>query len=173
MKGRPETAIENPNYLADMVEVLAYLTDEELAWLTHPRDGLHTVSRYLPTPADVHAFLRDRKARLEAVRPAPTNWRKLAPDDPAAPWNAEPDADRKARLVKQLLGYNPSPQAQMLERARSATPTAPTPQELRDLKLKTPAAPPSSRLKALLREQGYPVPTGEETAQNEGAASAP
>lgn len=172
MKGRPETAIENPNYLADMVEVLAYLTDEELGWLTHPRDGLHTVSRYLPTPADVHAFLRDRKARLEAVRPAPTNWRKLGADDPAAPWNAETDYERKARLVQQLLGYNPAPQAQMLERARAGAPTAPTAQELRDLKLKTPAAPPSSRLKALLREQGYPVLTPEEGPHDDGAASA-
>jgi hypothetical protein len=95
MKGRPETNIENPDYTAEMVEVLSHLTPDEHQALTEPRDGLQTVSRYLPTPADVHGFLRDRRARLDAIRPAATTYKKLQIDDPKAPWNLPVDPERQ------------------------------------------------------------------------------
>ena len=160
MRGRPETASspETPKYITDMVEILAYLTDEELAALTAPRDGLHTVSRYLPTPADVHGFLRERKARLEAVRPAPTTYRKLDADDPTAPWNRETDPERKRRHVEGLLGYQPDRRPTVPK-----TLTPPTQADLAKLTLKTPSAPPSATLLNLLEEQGYLRPANGES----------
>jgi hypothetical protein len=89
-----------------MVEVLSHLTDTEMAALTSPRDGLHTVCRYLPTPADVHGFLRDLEAKKRQFESAPTSWKKIE-DDPNAPWNQETDAARKRRVVQELLGYDP------------------------------------------------------------------
>jgi hypothetical protein len=153
LKGRPDTNAENSKYVAEMVECLAYLTEDEMRAITSPRDGLHTVCRYLPTPADVHGFLRDRKARQEAILPAPTTYRKLNADDPAAPWNKETDVDRKKRAVRELLGYDPDDRT---PKHRVFTP--PTPEDLSKLELKTPAAPPSEYLLKALRAQGYRFP---------------
>lgn len=151
--GRPETNAENPSYLQEMVEVLAYLTDEELAILTHARTGLQTTLKFLPTPADVHAFLRDARARMEAVRPAPTNYRKLHPDDPKAPWNApaETDAERKKRVVREYLGYDP-------DRAPARALEKPSESDLQQVlsNLKTPAGPVSPQLRSALAAEGWP-----------------
>lgn len=152
LKTRPDTGKEAPEYLAGMVQCLAWLTPEEHAWLTHPRDGLHTVCKFLPTAADVHEFLRSKRARAEQFQPASTAWRKIE-EDPDAPWNQETDAERKKRVVEELLGYNPD------ERGRPAakrTFTPPSTEEVANLNLKTPAAPPSASLISLLKQQGWP-----------------
>lgn len=152
LKGRPDTNAENPQYLAEMVECLGYLSDDELATLANPRDGLQTVCKFLPTPADVHGFLRERRERLEAVRPASTTYRRLNGDD-AGPWDQETDFERKKRVVEELLGYNPD------ERGRPAAKrifTPPSTEEVANLNLKTPAAPPSASLISLLKQQGWP-----------------
>lgn len=151
LKGRPDTNAENPKYLAEMVECLSWLTPEEHRWLAHPRDGLQTVCKFLPTPADVHQFLRERQAKAEQFKPAPTVYRKIE-DDPNAPWNQETDAERKKRVVQQYLGYNP-------DKAGSASRqnlVPPSNADLASLDLKTPSAPPSEYLKRVLRAQGYP-----------------
>lgn len=155
LKGRPDTTAENPKYVAEMVECLAYLTDDELAAITEPRSGLHTVCRYLPTPADVHGFLRDAKARQEASRPAPTTWRKL--EGESGPWDLETDYQRKRRVVRELLGYDPE------SKPGPRTLTRPTPADLSTLELQTPPAGPSAHLTQTLRQQGYnfPKPTPE------------
>jgi hypothetical protein len=153
MKGRPDTNAENPKYLADMVEVLAHLTDEERAWLTHPRDGLHTVCKFLPTPADVHGFLRDRKVRLDAVRPAATTYRKLGTDDSDAPWNRETDFERKKRVVRETLGYDPDEQGATPAKQVLAPATA---ADVANRKLETAPVPPSSFLLAKLEAEGWP-----------------
>jgi hypothetical protein len=163
MKGRPDTNAENPKYLAEMVESLAHLSDEELAWLTHPRDGLHTVCKFLPTPADVHEFLRNRRARAEQFQPAPTSWHKIV-DDPDAPWNRETDADRKRRVVAEKLGYDPDRHG--ARAGRNVVP--PSDADLAGLQLKTPAASPSPHLMALLRAQGYPLPGRQDDSATAG-----
>jgi hypothetical protein len=148
MKGRPETSIENPDYTAEMVEVLSHLTPDEHQALTEPRDGLQTVSRYLPTPADVHGFLRDRRARLDAIRPAATTYKKLQIDDPKAPWNLPVDPERKRCIVEKHLGYDPD--------RKPAGPrvfTPPTAEDMANLRLNRPPAPPSPYLLKLLQEQ--------------------
>lgn len=153
MKGRPDTNAENPKYLAEMVEALSWLTPEEHAWLAHPREGLQTVCKFLPTPADVHTFLRERRARAEQFKPAPTAYRKIE-DDPNAPWNRETDAERKKRVVRELLGYDPEGRP---EAKRTLEPA--TAEDVAGLRLKTPPAPPSRQLIAALEKQGYPFPS--------------
>jgi len=151
LKGRPDTTAENPKYVAEMVECLAWLSEPDLLALSDPRSGLQTVCRYLPTPADVHGFLRDAKARQEAIRPAPTTYRKLDPEDPAAPWNLETDAERKKRVVRELLGYDPE------QRVTKRTFTPATADDLAALELRSPPAGPSPHLMKVLERQGMPV----------------
>lgn len=153
LKTRPDTGKEAPEYIAGMVQCLAWLSPEEHAWVTHPREGLHTVCKFLPTAADVHEFLRAKRERLEAVRPAPTTYHRFNPDE-KGPWDKETDYERKRRVVRELLGYNPgdpSPTAK-----RDLVP--PSADDLGNLKLKTPPAPPSPYLLKVLKEQGYPFP---------------
>ena len=152
LKGRPDTDRENTDYVTQMVEVLSWLSPEEHGWLRHPRDGLNTVCKFLPTPADVHEFLRAKRAKAEQFVPAATAYRKLV-DDPDAPWNKETDVERKKRVVRELLGYNPGPQSVQMQEPRTFS--VPTPDEVRAVcsKLKTPAGEASSYLKALIAEQ--------------------
>lgn len=155
LKGRPDTNAENPQYLADMVECLAWLTPEEHAWLGHPRTGLQTICRFLPTPADVHEFIRAKHERLEAVLPASTTYRRLETEP--GPWDAETDVDRKKQVVRQCLGYDPDQRHVPVKREL----TAPTDEDLRNLRLKTPSAPASRFLIAKLSADGWPIlPSG-------------
>lgn len=77
--GIPDRTQESPEWSMAMVECLASLTDEERGWLTDPREGLATVCRFLPTPADVHDLLRKRHARADQFKPA-----GIASDAPAS-----------------------------------------------------------------------------------------
>lgn len=151
LKGRPDTKVENPKYLGEMVECLAWLSPEELAWLVDPRTGLQTTLKYLPTPADVHTFIRETRARKEQFVPPPTAWRKIE-DDPDAPWNRETDVERKKRVVRELLGYDPDKGGEPGERTLSPA----TAEDIGNLRLKTPAAPPTPQLIAKLEADGYP-----------------
>lgn len=159
MKGRPDTNAENPKYLAEMVESLAHLTDQELAWLTSPRDGLHTVCKFLPTPADVHQFLREKREKLEQFKPAATSWRKIE-DNPEAPWNRETDAERKRRLVLEVLGYDPDNRGHQQKPAL----TEPSDADVKNLKLTTPTKPISKELRENLQAQGWTFIPGVESA---------
>lgn len=160
LKGRPDTGREDPAYVAGMVESLSWLTDEERGWISHPRDGLHTVCKFLPTAADVHGFIRDKRARMEASRPGATTYRRLGAE--SGPWDKETDYERKARIVRELLGYNPSPAGCQVEPKRGQTP--PTTQDMTDLTLKTPPAPPSRYLIAQLEADGWPFIPGKDAA---------
>lgn len=160
LKGRPDTRVENPKYLGEMVECLAWLSPVELAWLVDPRTGLQTTLKYLPTPADVHTFIRETRARKEQFVPPPTGWRKIE-DDPDAPWNRETDFERKKRVVREALGYNPDHVGALA--TRTLTPA--TAKDIGNLRLKTPAAPPSPQLISKLEAEGYPfIPQRTDTA---------
>lgn len=161
LRGRPDYGKESTEYAVGLTETLSYLTEEELEWITNPRDGLATVCKFLPTAADVHEFLRERRAKLEQFKPAHTAYRRL--NDDKGPWDKETDYERKARIVKELLGYNPSPKAQQTEAKRELVP--PTEEDLKNLKLKTPPAPPSKYLIAQLEAEGWPfLPNKEQDA---------
>lgn len=68
--GRPDYGKESPSYTAGITDTLAWLSDQELAWLTDPREGLHTVCQFLPTPADVHGFLKAKRIKEDQFTPA-------------------------------------------------------------------------------------------------------
>jgi len=159
LKGRPDTSVENPKYLGEMVECLAWLSPQEMDWLVHPRTGLQTVCKFLPTPADVHTFVREARAHKEQFVPAPTAYRKIE-DDPTAPWNQETDSERKRRVVRQWLGYDPDGRDGSV--ARDLTP--PSAEDLANLRLKTRAAPPSPQLIAKLEADGWPFIPQRDTA---------
>jgi hypothetical protein len=159
MKGRPDTQAENPKYLVEMVESLSHLTDEELSWLTNPRDGLQTICKFLPTPADVHGFIRQKRAKAEEFKPAHTSYRRLA-DEPG-PWDKETDAERKARVVREFLGYNPQDRGRPVKRDL----VPPSAEDLANLTLKTPPGPISRELRAKLEAEGWPfIPSQEKAA---------
>lgn len=150
LKGRPDTNAENPKYHLEMVEVLAHLSDEDRAILCHPVTGLQTVLKYLPTPADVHGFLRDHKMRREQFAPAPTAYRKLS-DESLGPWDQETDYERKRRVVRELLGYDPDKPGTPSK--RNLVP--PSADDLAGVKLRTPVQPITRQLKEKLMEEGY------------------
>lgn len=150
MASYPDYGKAPPDYVVTFVEALSYLKPDEIAALTHPTEGLAARCKFLPTVADAHELLRERRAKAEQFAPAYTNWKKIE-DHPNAPWNKETDFERKKRVVRELLGYSPGEVAQ--QRPKNLVPPEPG----FKVELKTPAAPPSEALKKLLREQGWPV----------------
>lgn len=97
----------DPAKLDVLTEYIAHLSDEDHEALLHPTEGIMSVQKFLPEKAEIREFLDKRKAKAEQFKPAHSTYRKLEPDDPNAPWNRETDTERKKRIVKELLGYNP------------------------------------------------------------------
>jgi hypothetical protein len=158
MRGRPDYGKETTEYAVGLTECLSYLSEEELQWVTDPRDGLSTYaeySKFLPQPCDVHEFIRAKRAKTLQFKPH-TTYRRL--NDDHGPWDKETDYERKAKVVKELLGYNPSPKAQQVDAKRELVP--PTAEDLKNLRLKTPEAPPSRYLIAQLEAEGWPFIPG-------------
>lgn len=143
LRARPEINAENPDYIIGITETLSHLSDQELAWLTDTRNGLQTVCKYLPTAADVHDFLRDKRAKLEQFKPAATHYHKAEPL--TGPWDQETDYERKRRVVREALGYNPD--------VKAIPPRPVLPDDWSAANLKTPPAPPSDELKRLIADQ--------------------
>lgn len=165
MRGRPDYGKESPDYAVGITETLSYLTDEEMGWLLDPREGIKTFSqysKYLPQPNDIHEFLREKRARMAAVRPAPTTYKRLTEE--SGPWDKETDYERKKRIVEQLLGYNPSPKAQQTENLKR-TLVPPSAEDMKNLKLKTPQSGPSRELLAQLEADGWPFLPNREAAE--------
>lgn len=163
MRGRPDYGKESADYAVGFTEYLSFLTDEELAWITHPRDGLHTVCKYLPTPADVAEFVKTKRDAANVSFRLPPPQGAHAYFDPEKETSQEAKqaeiARRKAHVLK-TLGYDP---ARPRERIRP-TPTEATAGDLASLKLKTPPGPITPQLRALLAEQGWFANTQKEQA---------
>jgi hypothetical protein len=157
----PDYGKAPPEYIVNFAEALSYLSEAEIAAVTDPRNGVASRCQYLPTIADIHALLRERRERAEQFKPAPTAYHRLK--DETGPWDRETDFERKARVVKELLGYNPGPSARKTESKRDLVP--PAAEDLANLKLKTPPAPPSPYLINLLKQQGYQFDAGKDQEQ--------
>ena len=84
-----------------MAECLASLTPEEFSVVTNLSTGIATVSKYLPSVADIHEFLRREQARHEQYQPH-TFYKKLEPLDVE-----QPPLERRKQVVKEVLGYDP------------------------------------------------------------------
>lgn len=147
----PDYGKAPPEYVVNFAEALSHLSADELAIVLHPKDGVATRCQYLPTIADIHAVLRDSKAKKEQFQPSHTNYRRLK--DETGPWDLETDFERKKRVVTALLGYNPGAEASV---AGKQLRTAPAEETVRNMKLKTPAAVVSDQLIDLLEAQGWP-----------------
>jgi hypothetical protein len=161
LSGFPDYGKAPPEYVVNLAESLSYLNDEELAVILHPINGVLARTKFLPTFADISAVLVDHRNRQEQFKPAHTQYKRLNEDN--GPWDRETDYERKARVVRELLGYNPSAKAQQTEAKRELVP--PTAEDLRNLKLKTPPGPISRELRAHLEAEGWPfIPPQEQTA---------
>jgi hypothetical protein len=146
----PDYGKAPPEYIINFAEALSYLTADEIAAVTDPRTGVASRCQFLPTIADVHALLRERIEREEKFKPAHTVYHRLQPD--VGPWDEETDYERKRRVVREILGYNPGDDRNPPKREFSD----PTAEDIKNLKLKTPAAPPTPQLIAKLEADGYP-----------------
>ena len=140
---RPDYGNEPADYIVGFTDSLCYIDDAELDWLADPRDGLATVCKFLPTIADVHEFLRNKRAKLEQFKPPPTHYHKAEPLP--GPWDQETDYERKRRVVREILGYNPD--------VKPTPPRPVLPDDWSSANLKTPAAPPSDELRRLIADQ--------------------
>jgi hypothetical protein len=151
MANYPDYGKAPPEYLLSMTETMAALTEEEIVWLSDRREGLATVCKYLPTPADIHDFLKAKRAKAEQFKPAHTHYRKLNEDH--GPWEAETDFERKKRVVKELLGYDPMGTTNAPKR-ELVNPTA-AEVEVTVSALKTEARPISAEFRAALEAEGW------------------
>lgn len=158
----PDYGKAPPEYVVNLAESLSYLNEEELAVVLHPLNGVVARTKFLPTFADISAVLVEHRNRQEQFKPAHTQYKRLTEE--SGPWDKETDFERKARVVRELLGYNPSPAAQHLEAKRELVP--PAEEDLRNLKLKTPPAGPSPYLIAYLKAEGWPFV---QSTEEEGA----
>lgn len=157
----PDYGKAPPEYVVNLAESLSYLNDEELAVVLHPLNGVAARTKFLPTFADISAVLVENRAKQEQFKPAHTQYKRLTEEQGA--WEKETDYERKARVVRELLGYNPSHKAQQLEPKRELVP--PTAEDLRNLKLKTPSGPISRQLREKLEADGWPfIPSEEQRA---------
>ena len=105
LRGRPTTEREDARYVADMVQALAWVTPEEHSWLTDPRNGIATKCRFLPTPADVFEFIREKQAKVDQFKPG---WSPSSgPIIKASEYDPRPEASLRKAQVRALLGYDP------------------------------------------------------------------
>ena len=161
LSGFPDYGKAPPEYVVNLAESLSYLNDEELAVILHPINGVLARTKFLPTFADISAVLVDHRSRQEQFKPAHTQYKRL--NEESGPWDRETDYERKARVVRELLGYNPSAKAQHTEAKRELVP--PTAEDMRNLKLKTPSGPISRQLRDKLEAEGWPfIPSQEQNA---------
>lgn len=151
LRGRVDRGTETPEWTVAITETLSYLTDEELGWISHPRDGLATTCKYLPNAADIHDFLKAKRAKAEQFKPAHTHYHRLTEEH--GPWEAETDFERKKRLIKELLGYDPMGAANASKR-ELVNPTA-AEVEFTVSALKTVARPISAEFRAHLEAEGW------------------
>ncbi len=158
----PDYGKAPPEYVVNLAESLSYLSEVELAVVLHPLNGVAARCKFLPTFADISAVLVEHRAKQEQFAPAHTQYKRLT--EARGPWDEETDYERKARVVKELLGYNPSPKAQQMEGAKRVL-VPPTEEEVRNLRLKTPPSPPSEYLLRQLREEGWPFIPAQEAAE--------
>ena len=132
-----------------------------MAVVLHPLNGVTARSKFLPTFADISAVLVEHRNRQEQFAPVHTQYKRLDAD--SGPWDRETDYERKARVVRDLLGYNPSPKAQQTENGKREL-VPPTAEDMKNLRLKTPSAPISRELMAQLEAEGWPFIPGKEQA---------
>ena len=163
LKSYPDYGKAPPEYALAFTEALSYLSNEELAWVSHPHTGINTVCAYLPTVADIHKLIAQRRetANKSYRMPPPQGAHAYFEPEKETPQEVrQAEIERRKAHVMKVLGYDPS---RPRERVRP-TPTEATAEDLENLKLKTPPGLITPQLRALLAEQGWFQPHKQENA---------
>lgn len=92
-------------YLPSLANALSYLTDEEMAWVLDPTEGIATRCKFPPVSADVHELLREKRAKRDKFKPAPTHYRYLREELDKR--GLQTLGKRKEFLISEL-GYDPA-----------------------------------------------------------------
>lgn len=153
MRKYPDYGKTSQSYVDGVIETMAWCSPAELAELMHPRTGIAAQCKFLPTAADIHGFLRDRRdaeAKREATYSPHTTWKRLEREADVR----EPDVARRVRYVLEKLGYDPRARVSASRRHK------PEPQFADDLpkdstQLKTPPRPPSQELLAQVAQKDW------------------
>lgn len=146
----PDYGKAPPEYIINFAEALSYLTESEIEVVLDIRSGVVSRCQFLPTIADVHELLREHEKGQAQFARTDSGYTRFGQD--FGPWDDETDYERKRRVVREALGYNPGEKGR-IEKRELVPPTA---EDLKNLKLKTPAAPASKYLIALLKADGWP-----------------
>jgi hypothetical protein len=101
----PDYGKEPVEYTVTIAEALSYLSESDLALIADPVRGLATKHTYLPTVGDIHKFLAAERERVNQFKPAHTAYRRFG--NAAGDRLSEVEVDRRKRLVRELLGYDP------------------------------------------------------------------
>ena len=73
----PDYGKAPPEYVVNLAESLSYLSEEELAVVLHPLNGVTARTKFLPTFADITAVLQDHRNRQEQFKPAHTPYSRF------------------------------------------------------------------------------------------------
>lgn len=139
------------SYLLAVTEFMAGLSPEEQSQITDLKTGIPARCKFLPTIADMAEILNERRSALEQFRPAHTVYRKLGPDH--GPWDQETDFERKKRVVRECLGYNPG---DSIGKTKPAFESLPLDKLQSSADCKTPSRPISRELRQMLTDDGWP-----------------
>jgi len=128
----------SPEYVAELVKALAACSQQEMDWIMDRREGLVARSpKFLPSIGQIAELVGDRRRRLEAVRPAPTSYRRLSVEEQIE----QPPGERRKAQVRELLGYDPAAPQKRTKRDELLPPTAEDFEAVRGaMKLKPPSA---------------------------------
>jgi hypothetical protein len=136
-----------------MSALVAYLDTLESALvdrLLSVTEGIQTVTKYVPSIAELAAHKATLEANVLQFRPH-TTWKRA--EIPRGPWDEETDYERKRRIVREALGYDPNQRT-----APKRDLVRPTDDEVSKAAagLKTPERPISPQLRAKLEAEGWP-----------------
>ena len=84
----PDYGKAPPEYGVNLTEYLAYLADDELAIVMHPKHGITARSPYLPTNADIQSLLREEEQKRDQFK-SRTIYQRFA--SVCTPKDATPD----------------------------------------------------------------------------------
>lgn len=99
----PDFGKVTPHQVAALLEYLGSLDPATAQRMLNLPDGIQTRTKFIPSIADFVALKNELAVRDAAYLPAPTTYKKLAPD----PDLVQPPVNERKRQVIDALGYDP------------------------------------------------------------------
>jgi hypothetical protein len=115
----PDGGRASEAYLTALTEAIYHLTTAQIDQLMDPAAGILTTSKYLPTIAEIHAFLNVKVQQAEQFRPR-TSYKRLEPGDNIK----QPPLEIRKQQVRDALGYDPQRKHVPIDRSKAEKPTA-------------------------------------------------